>query len=368
MEKIKKLFRSQPVLVIAFIAAAATVFIIPPDKKYIGYLNTTVIIQLFSLMLAVAGFRNVGVFDHATDLMLKKAGTIRKLGIVLIVICYFSSMLVTNDVALLTFVPLTLLIYRNINDDKSRILTIVLETAAANLGSMMTPVGNPQNLYLYNKYELSAGSFITTMLPSGLVSIVCLIGLAFLLPNTKCSSPKTTLNKIPVQQTTAYIILFAVCLLCVFRVIPDYLCLATAIVTAVIFDKSLLAKVDYVLLATFLCFFVFVGNIGRIDAVGDFFGKILSGSELWISILLSQFISNVPAAVMLSEFTDNGTALLRGINLGGLGTLIASLASLISFQLYRKSEGAHSGKYMLTFTIISIIMLAVLVPFNLIIT
>ena len=164
-----KFIKSQPVLAISFVAAVATMFIIPPDKGYFGYINTTVLIELFALMIAVAGFRSVGIFDRATDLMLRKAGTIRRLGLIFILLCFFSSMLVTNDVALITFVPLTLMIFSGIKDEKSRILTIVLETAAANLGSMLTPVGNPQNLYIYDHYRLTMMDFVRTMLPSGLL-------------------------------------------------------------------------------------------------------------------------------------------------------------------------------------------------------
>ena len=361
------LFRSQPVLVIAFFAAAATMIAVPPDGKYPGYCNRTVLIELFALMAAVAGLRSIGVFDAATKYILQKTGNLRNLGRVLILICFFSAMFVTNDVALITFVPLTLLVYRDIPDEKSRILTIVLETAAANMGSMMTPIGNPQNLFIYDEFGLTAGDFVKTMLPAGSVSLVCLMLLSFMLPASPCSAPAAADVKIQKGKASVYTALFALCLTAVFRLVPDYFCLIGAIAAALICDISLLKKVDYALLATFVCFFVFVGNIARIDAVSEFFSRILSGRELLVSVGLSQVISNVPAAVMLAGFTDKGKALLLGVNIGGLGTIIASLASLISFQFYRKAEGAKPGKYMLAFTAVSIAMLAVLLPFELII-
>lgn len=359
-ESLRGFCKAQPVLVIAFVLAVISAVIVPPDAKYKEYCNTTVLIQLFGLMLAVSGVRSIGVFDTMTGAILKRTGTVRRLGFLLMLICFFTSMLVTNDVVLLTFVPLTLLIFRQIPDEKSRILTIVLETAAANLGSMLTPVGNPQNLYLYDRYAMDAGTFLRVMLPAGAGSLAMLSLLCLLLPKTACtavSQPKTALHK---PKAIAYTALFAVCLCCVFRLIPPLVLLFLAIAVALIFDRSLLRKVDYSLLVTFVCFFVFVGNIARISAVSDGISQILAGREVLISAILSQGISNVPAAMMLSGFTENGTALLLGVNLGGLGTMIASMASLISFQFYRKAEGAKTGRYFAVFSAVNFGMLAVL--------
>ncbi|MBR5372555.1 MAG: citrate transporter [Oscillospiraceae bacterium] len=353
-------FKAQPVLVIAFILAVISAFVIPPDAKYKDYCNTTVLIQLFGLMIAVSGVRSIGVFDTMTGMILKRTGTVRRLGFMLMLLCFFMSMLVTNDVVLLTFVPLTLLIFKQIPDEKSRILTLVLETAAANLGSMLTPVGNPQNLYLYDHYAMDAGTFLRVTLPAGLGSLLMLSLLCLFLPKTACEAaaqPHTALHK---PKALAYTALFAVCLCCVFRLIPPLALLCTALAIALLFDRSLLKKVDYSLLVTFVCFFVFVGNIARIGAVSDGISHILAGREVLVSAILSQGISNVPAAMMLSGFTDNGTALLLGVNLGGLGTMIASMASLISFQFYRKAEGAKTGRYFAVFSAVNFGMLAVL--------
>lgn len=367
MERVKKFIKDQPVLVIAFIAALATVFIIPPDSGYKEYVNSTVLIQLFCLMTAVGGFRSVGIFENLTAMLLKKAGSIRRLGIIFTIICFFTSMLVTNDVALITFVPLTLMVFDKIKDEKSRILTIVLETAAANLGSMVTPFGNPQNLFIYDKYKLTLGDFFGTMLPSATVSLVLLLLMCMILPKEKCTAESSAAQNIPKGKTVVYSALFIICLLTVFRVIPDWVCLIIAVVTALVTNYRLLLKVDYGLLATFVCFFVFVGNIALVDAVKDFVSDILTERELIVSVVLSQVISNVPAAVMLSGFTDNGKELLLGVNLGGLGTIIASLASLISFQYYKASEGAKSLRYMSVFTVVNVVLLAALLGFTAII-
>lgn len=354
--------KAQPVLVISFLAAMATVFLVPPDREYLGYCNRTVLIELFALMAAVAGLRSVGLFENATQLLLRHAGNVRKLGLIFVLLCFFSSMLVTNDVALLTFVPLTLLVFQRLRGvgEGSRILTIVLESAAANLGSMLTPIGNPQNLYLYDAYKLTMSDFLRTMLPPGIVGLVCLVLLTLLLPKTPCSTEAQPAVPLPKKETVGYSILFAACLLAVFRVLPDWGCLITAVVIALVLNPKLLLKVDYALLATFVCFFVFVGNIARIEAVRGFFSGILQGREVLVSALLSQGISNVPAAVMLSGFTENGTDILLGVDIGGFGTLIASLASLIAFQIYRKEADAQAGRYMLVFSAVNFGMLAVL--------
>ncbi len=359
-----KFIKAQPVLAVAFLAAFVTLFLVPPDHEYIGYINRTVLIELFSLMIAVAGFRSVGIFDIATDVMLKKAGTSRHIALLLVLLCFFSSMVVTNDVALITFIPLSLMIFGKTDEEKIRIRTIVLETTAANLGSMLTPVGNPQNLYLYDEFSLSAMDFIHTMLPSGILSLIVLVLLTIMIPAEKCKAPDEKKTEFKLAPAIGYAVLFIACLLTVFRIIPDWLCLIAAICTALIFDRKLLLKADYPLLATFVCFFIFVGNIARIDAVNNFFRDILDGNELVVSLLLSQIISNVPAAIMVSGFTEKGRELMLGVDLGGLGTIIASLASLISFQFYRKTDSARPGQYLLTFTAISIILLAPLLILN----
>ncbi|MBO5344092.1 MAG: citrate transporter [Ruminococcus sp.] len=364
LEKLKNFVKAQPVLVIAFFAALVTVFIVPPDSGYGGYINRSVLIQLFCLMTAIGGFRSVGIFENLTAILLKKAGNIRRLGIIFTIVCFFTSMLVTNDVALITFVPLTLMVFEKIRDEKSRILTIVLETAAANLGSMVTPFGNPQNLFIYDKYSLTLGDFFSTMLPSAAVSLALLLLMCFLLPKSVCRAERSAAQPISNGKTAIYAVLFILCLLTVFRVVPDWVCLIIAVVTALATDRQLLFKVDYGLLATFVCFFVFVGNIARIEAVRDLVSVILKERELIVSVALSQIISNVPAAVMLSGFTDNGRELLLGVNLGGLGTIIASLASLISFQYYKVSEGAKSLRYMVVFTVVNFALLAVLLVFT----
>ena len=366
-EKILTFIKSQPVLLIAFAAALLTAFLVPPDAEYLGYCNGTVLIELFALMAAVCGLRSAGLFETATQFLLKKAGSVRRLGLIFVLMCFLSAMFVTNDVALLTFVPLTLLVWENINDEETRIFTIVLETAAANLGSMLTPVGNPQNLYLYEHFHLTVLDFLRIMLPTGLLGLVCILGLTFRLPKTACTAPEREVDPIDRRKAAGFGVLFVLCLLTVLHVLEPLvhaweplLLLAGAVVFTLIFDWRSLLKIDYALLVTFVCFFVFVGNIGRIEAVRRFFSGILTGHELLVGALLSQGISNVPAAVMLAGFTENGGALLLGVDIGGFGTLIGSLASLISFQIYRRVHDAQTGRFIAVFSAVNFALLILL--------
>ncbi len=359
IKKTALFFKGQAVLLASMAAAVISMFFVPPDREYLGYVDLPVIILLFCLMGVVAGLRSAGVFERLTSAMLRFAGSTRILAFILMNICFFTSMLVTNDVALITFVPLTLMLYSNGGNMRNSILTIVIQTAAANLGSMMTPIGNPQNLYLYTQYNLSMGDFMSALLPVGAVSYVLLSLCCFLLKNEKMTVPESKPKELPVKKLIILAVLFIVCLLTVLRVIPHAVCLVI-VCAGLLIEPKLFTKIDYALLLTFVCFFVFVGNMGRIEAVSNALSAVMEGKELIVSVLASQVISNVPAAVMLSTFTENWKPLLQGVNIGGLGTPVASLASLISYQLFSKSQGAEKGKYMGWFLLVNIALLAII--------
>lgn len=357
--KALKFLKSQMVLTISLLCAVITCLFVTPDKKYLSYVDANVLILLFCLMGAVQGFSQAGLF-HRITASLTRSSNARRLGFLLMNVCFFSSMLITNDVALITFVPLTVMIYTENGRSKDFILTVVIQTISANLGSMLTPVGNPQNLFIYSFYNLTLLTFFKTLLPVGVLGYGLLWGLCFLISKEDfsfCENPGTSLDK---KQLVAFSAIFAVCLLTVVRVIPHPVCLVLCIVGFLVANRKVFAKIDYPLLLTFVCFFVFVGNLGRITAVSDLIGEAMKNREVVVSALLSQIISNVPACVMLSGFTDNYTALLKGVNIGGLGTPIASLASLISFKIYTKSQKADVKKYLLIFSTANFGMLAIM--------
>lgn len=359
LNKAARFFKSQIVLCISFAAAIISMFIIPPDREYLKYIDFSVIIMLFCLMGVAAGLKNAGIFEKITNGLLKFAGNLRILSFILMNICFFSSMLVTNDVSLITFVPLTIMLYNGMGESKNCIITIIIQTAAANLGSMLTPVGNPQNLYLYTEYDLSIGFFLQTLLPIGVFSYILLSLLCLLVGNDKIKLKHQNSEPLKYPNLIVMSALFIVCILTVLRLVPHVVCLVIVCIGFLI-EPKLFIKVDYALLLTFICFFVFVGNISRIEIVRDYLSGLMNGHELFVSAISSQIISNVPAAVMLSAFTDNARELLRGVNIGGLGTPVASLASLISYQLYAKSKGALKGKYMSVFLIINFAFLIIL--------
>lgn len=362
MKSITAFLKSQIVLVISALAAVISFFLVPWERIHLeGSINTTVLILLGCLMAVIAGLRSIGVFERMTSLLLCHAKTTRSLGLILMNLCFFTSMFVTNDVALITFVPLTVLLFERLENRRGLLLTVVIETAAANLGSMLTPIGNPQNLYLYTEFNLTLPDFFRILLPLGIASYILLLLSVLLLKAEPIERPEQT-EQTPFSKPRlgCYLVLFLVCILTVLRVVPDPVCLAVTVIAVLIMDYKLFAKIDYALLFTFVCFFIFVANIKQIPMVNEFLQSVLSGRELFVSALVSQAISNVPAAMLLSGFTDQVEPLLKGVNIGGLGTPIASLASLISYRIYAKSRLAESGRYLGIFLCVNIVMLAIL--------
>ncbi len=358
MKKMISFLKAEIVLTISLMAALLSMLFAAPDAAYAGYVDWNVLMLLFALMAVVAGLKKCGLMDRLSAALLKTAGNARRLCLALSLACFFSAMLVTNDVALITFVPLTAALL--CAKPGALILTVSLETIAANLGSMATPIGNPQNLYLYAHYEMPIGQFFAAILPLTLVSLLLVVIAAFLVKPEAVSLPVQTDKAMNARALWLHAAQFVICLLSVLNVLPKWVCFAAVLVSTFVYDRSLLKQVDYALLFTFVCFFVFVGNLGRIPAISTALGGVLRGNELEMGILCSQVISNVPAALMLSGFTDDACALMRGVDLGGLGTLVASLASLISFKLYMKAPGAKAGRYLGVFTLMNVAFLAVL--------
>ena len=353
-------FKSETVLCVAALCAVITMFLVPPDGAYLGYIDVRVLCLLLCLMAVVAGFQSCGVFEVLSQRLLSRFGG-RGLGVALVLLPFFTSMLVTNDVALLTFVPFTLLLLDQIGCRDRAAMILVLQTMAANLGSMATPVGNPQNLYLYGAYNLTAGSFFAVMLPLTAISLVSLTAAAIpVLPRTL---PVPDLEEAPIRSPKKlgiYLLLFALCLLTVFRILPYGIMTVVVLAVIAVVEFSILKELDFGLLVTFVCFFIVSGNLGRIDAVHTVLQSLLERSTCLTAVLTSQVISNVPAAVLLSGFTDNWQPLLEGVNIGGLGTPIASLASLISLKFYFRSPGAEPGRYLGLFLLANVLGLIVL--------
>lgn len=351
--------KKEPVLSVAAIGAVLSAFFVHPSADYLGYINFSVLILLFCLMLVVAGLMETKLFDVISAAILKSSDSSRTVAMLLVNITFFSAMLITNDVALITLVPFTVGLY-NRAGRKCLIPLVVMETVAANLGSMIMPFGNPQNLYIYSQFNMKMSEFTEAVIPYGLVSLALVnIVTFFLIKDMKLDSDRTGSAKISSKRNfIIYTILFAVCVLTVLRIVNGYVCLAVVSAVCAFTDRRLFARVDYFLLLTFVAFFIFVGNLAKIDVISSSLSSVVAGHEFIAGVLASQVISNVPAAVMLSGFTNNAGALLLGVDLGGLGTLVASLASVISYKQYSKAEGADMKKYMAVFSTVNFALLA----------
>lgn len=373
LRKILTFFQKETVLSISAILAILSMFIVHPSDKYFSYIDFRTLSLLFCLMSIVAGLSEIGLFDYLAEKILSRANSIKSIIVLLVLLCFFFSMIITNDVALITFVPFAIIILKKMSEKQKNywiLRTVVMQTIAANLGSMLTPIGNPQNLYLYARANMSALALIRLMLPYSIAALVLL--LVWIQVAAHREPVSTTENHISelfsIHKTKApnqtsligYLILFLICLLVVAHII-DYR-ISFILVIGYIFFKNwhLFKKVDYSLLLTFTALFIFIGNLKCIPQFNHFLISIIDGHETLTAILSSQIISNVPTAILLSGFTKNYSALIIGTNIGGLGTLIASMASLISFKYIAKEKTTLRGKYFMMFTIANIVFLILL--------
>ena len=363
-KKIRCFLKREPILCVSFVLAACSCLFVAPDAQYLAYFDLRTLILLFSLMTIVAGLQSLGIFERLARRLMANVRTRRQVYFILVGLCFFSSMAVTNDVALITFVPFGLMVLKMLRMDDEALPLVAYQTVAANLGSMLTPIGNPQNLYLYSISGMAAGRFMRLMLPLTLLSALALAALLL----CRKDAPVGVSEELPPAapqpgrrgRLALYLLLFAMSILVVLRVLQPRFLFPCVLLCVLIADRQTLLRVDYALLATFACFFVFIGNVGRIAAVRAALQAILAGREMAVAFFTSQAISNVPAALLLAGFTKRLDALLYGVNIGGLGTLIASLASLISYKYFARAYPAKKGRYVAFFTILNVCLAAVL--------
>ena len=359
--KIKAFVKKEVTLCAAFVAAVISSLIVPPDAAYWDYMDWRTLALLYSLMVVVAGASNAGVFSTMAHVLCVKASSVRAMGAVLVGLCFVTSLFLTNDVTLLTFVPFAVVVLSMAGEIKSLAWVVVLQTAAANVGSCLTPIGNPQNMYLHSHFNMTVGEFFLDTVPIwGLSGVLLAVLCGVILPGKKLSVFLGEAPGLDKKSLMLYLVLFLVCMLVVFRVLAWPVMLGVLVAVLLIFDRKALLRADFLLLVTFVCFFIFSGNLRRMDAVAQVLQRLLNGHEMLVGAAVSQVISNVPAAILLSGFTENAKALLIGVNVGGLGTPIASLASLISLKLYAQSEGAEPRGYMGKFLVVNFGLLAVL--------
>ena len=363
--KLRAFISKNAVMVIALCAAIITSFIVPVDEAYLGYFDYKTLTCLFCVLAVVCALKNINFFYMLARKVVQLFKNARMAILALVYITFIGSMLIANDMALLTFLPLGFLVLTTTGKEKYMAFTFIMQNIAANLGGMLTPFGNPQNLYLYTKFEIPNLEFMSIMAPPFALSVViiticCLI---FVKPEPlELADEKIVLSP---WRTVVYLLLFTLSIVIVFRFIPYQVGLVVIPVALLILDRKALKMVDYPLLFTFVFFFIFSGNMARIDVVRDLMSGLLDKSTLVVSTISCQFISNVPSAILLSQFTGNYADLLVGVNIGGVGTLIASLASLITYREYCKNNPGKSGYYIRQFSIFNFGFLIILVGFML---
>ncbi len=363
--------KKEIVLTIAVVLAVVSAVAVPPDRMYLTYIDFATLGILFCLMAVMAGLSGLGFFDAVARTILGRTRSMRQMVLVLVMLCFFFSMVITNDVALMTFVPLAIVMLTMAGPEQKErwlLFTVVMQTIAANLGSMLTPIGNPQNLYLYGLSGMTAGAFVRMMLPMTVLALVLIAACVVLALHRSEKLTLAAFAAAPAMDRKRLLMyggLFVLSLLTVFHILPWYAVTAVTAVTVFLTDRGTLKRVDYALLLTFVALFVFVGNVGRFPAFYRLLVRIIKGREVLTAVLCSQVASNVPTALLLSRFVKNTRLLAYGVNIGGLGTLIASMASLISYKYVAKDSPHKRGRYLLLFTLYNLIFLFVMLFFTL---
>ncbi len=354
--------RANIVLTIAVLAAAVTSLFVPPDRQWLGYFDWKTLTCLFCVLAVVGALRNILFFTLLAQNIVRLFRTTRLSILALAYITFIGSMFIANDMALLTFLPLGYFVLSSTHNEKHLAFTFVIQNIAANLGGMLTPFGNPQNLYLYTKFHIGNLEFMRIMAPPFAVAVSLITLCCLCVKSTPLRVGASPIKKQPLRMAI-YLVLFAISIIIVFRILPYYYGLVIIVATLLVMDRRALANMDYPLLLTFAAFFVFSGNMSRIDAVRECLGGLLNKNTLLVSAMSCQVISNVPSAILLSQFTDNYPDLLVGVNIGGTGTLIASLASLITFREYQRLCPGDLRHYLAVFAAFNVGFLALLLAF-----
>jgi Na+/H+ antiporter NhaD/arsenite permease-like protein len=355
-----RFIKKNVVFCVAAAAALITACFVPPDTEYLTYFDWKTLACLFLTLAVVCALRNIKFFTILARRLVLVAGNLRSLFLLLICITFVGSMLIANDMALITFLPLGYFALCTVGQERYMAYLFILQNISANLGGMLTPFGNPQNLYLYSYFHIPTGEFCAIMLPPFLLAIGLLMLACLPIKAQQLTIDQVFPEKLNIRRTVLYLVMFALSLLIVFRAIPYWIGLVLIPTVLLVVDREALKMVDYPLLGTFFFFFIFAGNLSRMDAVNEMMSTLLAKDTLLVSVVSCQGISNVPSAILLSRFTNDYRALLLGVNIGGTGTLIASLASLITFSEFRVLYPGHGRRYFWLFTAINAVFLVVM--------
>ena len=371
MKKVGAFLKSNIIFIVVLLISISTIFFVPIDKEYLGYFQWDTIACIFMILLIVAGLNNIGFFQKTARILVKKFKNTRAIIMCLIFITYISALINANDMALLTFLPLSYAVLKYTDNLKYCAFTFVMQNIASNLGGMITPIGNPQNLYIYSYYNLSILEFFRIMFLPTLFALILIIAVCMFVKKTPISFDEKNDNKIDIRKAVAYFLMFVFVILVVLRVVNYVVGLVAIVVLMLAFDWRAFLKVDYTIPLTFVCFFIFSGNLARIPAVMNLLTSLLEKSTYLASYVSCQLISNVPTAVLMSKFTTNYAELLVSVNVASLGIIFSSLSGIISLKEYSKvakKESFRKGRgvwyYILIDTIFNVVGALILVPLS----
>lgn len=356
--RVRHLLTVNPFLTATAVAAALTCLLVPPSAEYLHYPEYRTLVGLWCFLTVISALDRTHLVTAAAEGVVGVLRGRRTLVVGLVLLTALGSMLITNDMALLTFLPLSALALRATGDEQHLAYVFVLQTVAANLGGMITPFGSPQNLFLYQYFHLSVGQLVAVMAIPFVLSIALLV-LACLRVPRGAIRPVTSRTRVRWRPAAVHLVLFAVAVALVVRALPVWAGLVVVAVVAVV-DLQALRSVDYGLLATFVLFFVFAGNLERVPQASGVLQHLLQEHVLLWSVAGSQLISNVPTALIYAPFTDDWRALLLGVNVGGVGTVVASLASLITLRRYQLLRPGGTRAFLGLFTVVNVLFLVVL--------
>lgn len=359
-ENFKRFIKKEYIFVIAAFLAIVSCFFVPVDSQYLNYFDQKTLVCLFSMMLVISGIQNTGILQNLSHGLIVKLLNFKALTVGLVFITFTSSIFIANDMALLTFLPLTMVALKSTENEDKAAYVFILQNIAANLGGMLTPFGNPQNIFLFNHYNIPSATFFSIMAPLFLVSIFVLLFFAILAKKEPLAIYMEVHNELDYKKLGILGVLFIISISIVFSVINFWIGLIIVASTMIVIDKSAFKGVDFGLLLTFVAFFIFSGNLARIDVVNNYIASIVVGRELWVSLGMIQIISNVPTVLLLSKFVTNFPPLLIAANIGSFGTLVSSLASLITFKTYTKNYQKSPWRYLILFTLIQSAFLIVM--------
>ncbi len=336
MNKVLKFFKNNIIFTIVVVIAAISCFFVPFDKGYLDYFEWNTLACIFLLLLIIAGFANIQFFEKVARIIVKRFKNTRSVIMCLIFVTYVSALINANDMSLLTFLPLAYIVLKYTNNQRYIAFTFIMQNIASNLGGMLVPTGNPQNLYIFSFYKMSLWEFLKIMALPTLMALVLIVIVCMFVKKEPLTYVDNTNNKLNVKKSIIYGVLYLITLLVVLRVIPWWIAMIVIVIAMAICDWKSFLMVDYTVPLTFVCFFIFSGNMARIPAITNLMESFVDKYTYLTAYISCNLISNVPTAVLLSKFTNNYAHLLVSVNVASLGIIFSSLSGVIALKEYTK--------------------------------